>query len=198
MLLLESVYQKLNQPGKGIGILKTYVSQFPDDIPTRKRYVRLLLTQDSYDAASQEIIKLITREAGNLKLKRALAYCYQKTEKYGEAILILKELLKQEPESVDDLRALLSCLDKVGNRRSAVLLLESALKFLKHTPDLLLTLGSLYAKQKEYEKAADVFRSVIDMDPRNWKGYYNLGMVYKKTGNTVFAEKFLNRARQFQ
>jgi tetratricopeptide (TPR) repeat protein len=198
MLLLESVYQKLNRPEKCIDILKTYVSQYPEDIPARKRFVRLLLTRDSYEAAASEIIRLITREAGNLKLKRALAYCYQKTEKYGDAILILKEVLKQEPESVEDLRALLFCLDKIGNRRSAILLLESALKFLKRTPDLLLTLGSLYAKLKEYEKAADVFRSVIDMEPRNWKGYYNLGMVYKKTGNTVFAEKFLNRAKEYK
>ncbi|MEJ2663686.1 MAG: tetratricopeptide repeat protein [Spirochaetia bacterium] len=198
MLLLETVYKKLKLPKKGIGILKTYVSLFPEDIATRKRFVRLLLGENKYNEAAREITKLVTRETGNLKLKRALAFCYQKTERYGEAILILKEVLKQEPESVEDLRVLLFCLDKIGNRKTAILLLESALKFIKPTPGLMLTLGSLYAKQKDYEKAANIFRDVIEMDPQNWKGYYNLGMVYKKSGNTAFAEKFLQRAKQYR
>ncbi len=197
-LLLATVYRKLAKPKQEIQVLKSYVMIFTDDIATRKRYVRLLLQEDRHSAAAGEIVKLITREADNLKLKRALAYCYQKLEKYGEAILILKELLKQDPESVDDLRALLFCLDKMGNRRSAILLLESALKFLKETPELLLTLGTLYAKQKDYEKASQVFREVIDLKPKDWKGYYNLGMVYKKTGNTEFANKFLARAEEFR
>ncbi|MBN1798972.1 MAG: tetratricopeptide repeat protein [Spirochaetales bacterium] len=197
-LLLAAVYRKLAKPKQEIQVLKQYVVIFTDDISTRKRYVRLLLQEDKYSIAAGEIVKLITREAGNLKLKRALAYCYQKLQKYADAILIFKELLKQDPESVDDLRALLFCLDKMGNRRSAILLLESALKFLKETPELLLTLGKLYAKQKDYEKASRVFRRVIDSRPEDWQGYYNLGMIYKKTGNTEFADKFLKRAEEYR
>jgi tetratricopeptide (TPR) repeat protein len=197
-LLLATVYEKLKNSQKEITVLKDYVTIFTDDIPARKRYVRLLLSDSSYSNAAQEITKLITREPNNLKLKRALVFCYQKIKNYANAILILKELLKQEPESVDDLRVLLFCLDKVGNRRSAILLLESALKFLKETPELLLTLGTLYAKQKEYEKAINIFRKIIDLTPEDWQGYYNLGMVYKKTGNTEFAEKFLARAEKYR
>jgi tetratricopeptide (TPR) repeat protein len=197
-LLLAGVYRKLKKPKQEIQVLKKYVTIFTDDIATRKHYVRLLLQNNRYSDAAAEIIKLITREADNLKLKRALAYCYQKLQKFAEAILILKELLKQNPESIDDLRALLYCLDKMGNRRAAILLLESALKFLDETPDLLMTLGKLYAKHKDLEKAAQIFRRVIEVNPKHWEGYYNLGMVYKKTGNTEFADKFLARAKEYR
>jgi Flp pilus assembly protein TadD len=63
---------------------------------------------------------------------------------------------------------------------------------------LLLILGVLLYQDGDLERAATAFRKAIALSPRGWRAYRNLAMVYRKTGNTAFAETFMARAAEYR
>ncbi|MBN1524377.1 MAG: tetratricopeptide repeat protein [Spirochaetales bacterium] len=198
LLLLADVYDCLKKTKQERETLKKYIDLYTDDIPVRKKYVRLLLAENLYSLAAPQLSTLLTHEPNNKMLKKTLGVCYQKTGKFSEAIIIFKDLIKEDPKSVTYLRQLIFCLDQMNNRKAAILIMESAVKYLKETSDLLLPLGVLYVKEKNFEKATDIFRKVISANPKDWRAYMNMGMVYKKMKNKSFADKFLKKAEELR
>ncbi|RPJ08061.1 MAG: hypothetical protein EHM28_05315 [Spirochaetaceae bacterium] len=198
LLYLSEVYEHLQNRKAQRETLKTYIKFYADDVPERKKYVRLLLADAMYREAGEQLSSLLTLEPKNTVIKKTLGVCYQRSGNYVEAILVWKELIRQEPKSIPNLRQLIYCFDRLGNRLTAIKILQSAVKYLKETSDLLLPLGVLYVKERDYERATSIFRHIIDSNPRDWRAYFNLGMVYKKQKNKAFADRFIEKAMELR
>jgi len=76
--------------------------------------------------------------------------------------------------------------------------LESFMKQHGESLSLILMLGVLQFQESLLEKAAATFRAAVSIAPRDWRANRNLGMVYRKMGNDLFAEKFLQKARDLE
>ena len=137
-------------------------------------------------------------EPRNLRLKSALAVCYRRTGKYAEALILLRELLTDSPSSVEHMKAAVYCLDRMGARGVAMKALTSFMAEHGESLSLILMNGVLQYQEKAFEKAAETFRKAVSLSPTDWRANRNLGMVYRKMGNTLFAEKFLQKAREYQ
>ena len=198
LLLLDEVYERLEKPGRQIEVLRKFCALFPDEIEYRKKHVRLLLQESRYGEAAAGLEKLIAREPANRSLRRALGTAYVKSKRYADAFLVWRELVTRDPTSIISLRQLIYCLAKMKRLAMAVRILEKAVRFLKKESSLLLPLGVLYARSREYEKANQTFRTLISLHPRDWRAYHNLGMLARRTGNKSLAENFLERARRYR
>ncbi len=170
------------------------LSIVPDDRPTRRRLVRLLLEQDAYAEATEHIATLLPMEPRNAKLKSALAVCYRRTGRYPEALVILRDLLAESPDAVELMKAAVYCLDQDGRAGHGY---QGGGKLLKEHGDtlsLLLMLGVLQYQDNALEKSSATFRKAVSLSPHDWRANRNLGMVYRRMGNESFAEKFLAKA----
>ena len=201
LVSLLAIYRESGRKKDSRRTYERYLKHYPEDQAARREYIPLLYELGSFRAASREIILLLPHESHNLRLKKMLAACYRKTKKYREAIILLKELLREQPRSLDMLRSLVFCLEESGQPKIAVQLLEKARGFFRNEARLLLPLGALYFKHNELEKAAAAFRQVVSAPKKIsqeelWKAYRNLGLVYRKSGSPEFAEKFLSRAAE--
>jgi Flp pilus assembly protein TadD len=49
-------------------------------------------------------------------------------------------------------------------------------------------LGFLLAQSEKYSEAATHFRKVVDLDPENAEGHFNLALAYAKAGKTAAAQ----------
>ena len=92
------------------------------------------------------------------------------------------------------MKAAVYCLDRMGARAVGMKALESFMKQHGESLSLVLMLGVLQFQENALEKAAETFRKAVSLSPQDWRANRNLGMVYRKMGNDVFAEKFLAKA----
>ena len=191
---LAAVYEALGKHDKERDALVRYLDMDPDDKEARRRLVRLLLQMESFADAGEQIAKLLPMEPRNAKLKSTLALCYRRSGRYAEALVLLRDLLSTSANSEDLIKAAVYCLDKIGARTVGIKTTESFMKHNGESLSLLLMLGVLHFQENSMEKSAEVFRRAIALSPRDWRANRNLGMVYKRMGNTDFADKFLAKA----
>jgi len=198
LLALGEVYESLGKTDRLGEVYARYLEIKPDDRRTRRRLVRLLLEQEAFEAAAGQIALLLPVEPGNARLKSALAVCYRRTGKYAEALILIRELLIDSPSSVDHMKAAVYCLDRMGARAVALKALASFMTEHGESLSLLLMRGVLQYQEKTLDKAAETFRRAVSLSPTDWRANRNLGMVYRRMGNDLFAEKFLQKAREYE
>ena len=195
---LAEVYKALGNSLREIEIRRTYLRLRPNEADVRKRLVRLLLASQSFAEAAEEIARLLPSEPHSRKLRSLLALCYRRSGRYAEALVLLREFLRSEPKSEELAKGAVYCLDRMGNRPLAVAFLKGFMKEQGERLSLLLILGVLLYQDGDLERAATAFRKAIALSPRGWRAYRNLAMVYRKTGNTAFAETFMARAAEYR
>jgi tetratricopeptide (TPR) repeat protein len=198
LLLLDQVYANLKRYTDEILVLKEYCGRFPAETYYLKKYVRLLLFEARYAEAVNGLEKLITREPGNIRHRRTLGIVLLKAGNYSDALIIFKELITREPKSVFYLRQLIYCLVKLKKLATAVSILEKASRFMKNETAILLPLGVLYGRTKQFEKAGEIFRAVLGIDAGDWRAYHNLSMLAKRMGNRALSKSFLRKAQGLQ
>jgi tetratricopeptide (TPR) repeat protein len=141
---------------------------------------------------------LLPRQRNNRALRRTLAGCYLMGKHYRDAAVLYRELLRDEPGSIVLLRALVRCLDRMRNYRAAIDLLEKADPYFKGHVEVLLPLGVLYIKVRDYERAQAALRRVLAAAPKDWRAHHNLAHAYQKAGQEVFARRFFENARKYR
>jgi Flp pilus assembly protein TadD len=198
LLALAGVYESLGRQDRRGETFRAYLEIHPEDRKARRQLVRILLELDAFADAAEQIAKLLPLEPNNVKLKSTLAVCYRRTGKYPEALVLLKDLLSESPASQELIKAAVFCLDKMGARAVGVRALESFMKQHGESLSLILMLGVLHFQADSLSKAAETFRKALSLSPKDWRANRNLGMVYKKMGNDIFADKFLAKASQYR
>jgi tetratricopeptide (TPR) repeat protein len=195
---LADVYAALGKRDKLPDVFRRYLSIAPADRAVRRRFVRLLLELDDFSGAAEQISALLPVEPDNARLKATLAVCYRRTGRYADALVLLKDLLSDAPSEAEHLKAAVYCLDRMGSRGTAVRVLEGFMRQNGDSLPLLLMLGVLRFQEGSLEKATSAFRAALSIEPRDWRANRNLGMVYRRMGNETFAEKFLQKARDYR
>jgi tetratricopeptide (TPR) repeat protein len=198
LMALAGVYEVLGKAKQQGEIVTRYLRLHPEDRKTRRRLIHLLLAREAFADAAEHITVLLPLEPRNAKLKSTLAVCYRRTGRYAEALVLLKDLLSDAPDSPELLKAAVYCLDRMGARAVGARALESFMKQHGESLSLLLMLGVLDYQAGSLEKSAQTFRQALSLSPRDWRANRNLGMVYRKMGNDTFAEKFLAKAGEYR
>ncbi len=191
---LAGIYEANGKSKQERDALLRYLSLDPDDKGARRQLVRLLLRMQSFADAAEQIAKLLPLEPRNTKLKSTLALCYRRSGRYAEALVILRDLLSTDQDSVELMKAAVYCLDKIGARKVGIKAMESFMKQNGESLSLLLMLGVLHYQENTLEKSAELFRRAVSLSPQDWRANRNLGMVYRRMGNTEYADKFLEKA----
>lgn len=90
-------------------------------------------------------------------------------EKFEEALELLEELYKNEPNSENVKNSLIDTLLSYGGYHNDVYLLE-------------------------FEKAKNIFNRIIEIDPKNYRAYYNKGIAYFNLNEIEKAKKLYEKA----
>jgi tetratricopeptide (TPR) repeat protein len=188
----------MGEEEKIISAYSNYLSVYAQDYERRKEFIQYLMDGEKYSLAIDEILKYLPYKKDSKKLQKMLAICYRKIEDYPEAIIIYRNLLREDPANEEYVLGFVYCLDKNGEVEQAVSLLEKAQSFFKPSATLLLIFGVLLYRRGDTENALSKFREVLDINPRDWRAYKNIGLVYKKKGMNSMAEKFFTHASRYQ
>lgn len=99
---------------------------------------------------------------------------------YEQAVKVLKNLLKKQPEALEALAVLGSVYIRNGKLSEAKETYEKILELDTNNIDAINNLGVIYRRLKRYEDSLKVLQSVVDLGNESDTVYYNLGSTYKE------------------
>jgi tetratricopeptide (TPR) repeat protein len=175
-----------------------YLRLYPQAARVRREYAELLFGRKDFARAAGEIEQLLPRQPRHAGLRRMLARSYRGCRRNAEAVLLFRDLLRENPSSEELLRELALALAASGSQPSAVALVRKATQAFPKRPGLHVLLGGLYLKTRDLERAAQTLRQAVASFPSDWRLARSLGLVYRRQGNSAFAERFLERSRKLR
>jgi len=183
-----------------LGLLcKKYLKLEPHDLEIRTAYIQHLYADEKYQSALKQIEAVLPYAQDSRYLNRIRAICYRKIKDYNQAAVIYRGLLQQEPEKEEYLRPLVFCLSKTGRKTQAIKLLSAAIAYLPSPSfNLYLIYGVMQYKAGNSSAALEAFRSAQEVEPRDWRAYYNVAEIYRQRGMDQFAQRFYERAENLK
>ncbi|PJZ68878.1 anaphase-promoting complex, cyclosome, subunit 3 [Leptospira perolatii] len=150
---------------------------------------------------NEESVKYLemAKQAGatDPELFRAIADSFEKMNLGEQSIDALQKSLKYNPNDIDTLFQL---AETYYNRGDLLAAEETYRRIVSSTPGdsftetALLNLGVVLDQMERYGEAVTALNRVLDINPKNAKAYYNLGLVYKHSGNGTQAIENFRKA----
>lgn len=135
------------------------------------------------DEAIANYEKLIGLNYDDVNIYQSLSALYASQEKGEKAKEVIEKGKKRYPESNAFLIGEINYLLKEGDTKAAIDKMNEAVSNEAHAENasLYFALGTSYEKIEEAgmkEKAAEYYQKAIDIDPKYFDAYYNLGALY--------------------
>ncbi len=157
----------------GINILEGILEKRPDDVKTLNLFIDACTKSGDYAKAEKSLRHLITLETDNLTHHERLGYVFLKKGAFGNAISefkiiiddyaqkhefdkikkIVQDILEADNKNIDAHTMLIDVYEKTGNEGG---------KIAEY-----LSIADIYLEQSDLEKAANVYREVLKIDPNN-------------------------------
>jgi Flp pilus assembly protein TadD len=111
-----------------------------------------------------------------------------------DAIIVLREFLRERPRLVEPRLSLAELLAEGGDHDGAIDELSTALGVAADGAPVLVRRGALYARMGQPKDAERDFREAIKRDPKHWPAYRYLGVTRLRLGRPEDAEAALREA----
>jgi tetratricopeptide (TPR) repeat protein len=172
-----------------------YLELWGDNRGIRRERALLLVRRKDFKRAATELEIFLPWEPENPTLRRLLAYCYRKTDRYREAAFYLKGLLKEKPGDTELLLEYTGCLTRAGATRYAVMVLEKAKELFTNLPfEVILSLGDILRKEKKIERAFDIFREAAAKSPKDPRPYQRMAAMARELGDIEGTRRYSREA----
>lgn len=194
VLALGSLYSQSNQDEKAITLYKNYQREYGPNVHLAEVLSQKYMEQEKYDLAYEQlqILENYSDDALNAKMKMALILIEQK--KYKDAIVKLKDVLRQVPES-DKIRFYLAAVYEETNQTS------DAIEHFMKVPASSQFYGEsrvhaayLYKQEKKNDEALAVAKEGIDARQDIPQLYAVYASILDEKGEDKEAKKILTTA----
>ncbi len=191
---LEKVERTID-PERRAEILEQARAFAPGDRRIRLRLLEEYKSLKKWPKAAQLLEEMI-REEDDPKLLVDLLEVHESTPNPNGVISVLRRLLARDPQSTELRFRLARTLEKNDKRDEAIKQYEILLDRIKPDEKLTIykTLGYLYSKSHQVDKAIDAYLKAIELDKKDVNLYYNLAGLYEKAGDKNRANQYLGEA----
>jgi tetratricopeptide (TPR) repeat protein len=127
-----------------------------------------------------------------------LARAHLLNKEESQAREIAKKALEIKPDFLDARKFLYGMFIQTKDYDSAINTIQGYLRFNSQDKFNLTTLGEVYAIKGDEAQARTTFQKIIDLDPKDPQGHYQLALLGLKTKKTDEALKYADKALQVQ
>ncbi len=188
---LGQVYLKTGEPTRAIEEFQAAIRLKPH-LAEAERLIhsaREKSNQGEEEKAFQELEAQAKREPKNADIHTTYAEELVERDRLEEALKEAELALKLDSRQGHAYCALGRIASRQGNEAAAQKYLETALRFDNTDDDALTSLGDLAMKAKDYRRASDYYRRVVNLVPEQVEGHKKYLAALKVLGNTGRAEK---------
>jgi tetratricopeptide (TPR) repeat protein len=112
-------------------------------------------------------------------IKRSLAILLIKMDRKEQAARVLEQITSSNPQDTENRILLAKVYSSLGRNDEAVAIYQQLLE-IKEDHDTLLMLGTLYAQNKEYEKAQKILNRLVRLEGDSYLAHYYLARLYRE------------------
>lgn len=173
---------------------RAYLGRWGDNAAIRADFVRYLVSREEWAEAADEAERLSA--LGNAPIgERHVAFYRRKAGQYRQAAILYRNMLRKKPDDQVMLANLVFCLDRMGETGSALALMREANRAFKPTAAALLIEGRLAARSGNADAALASFRRVVDLFPKDARGWEEISEIYRRQGVAEMAALYAQKAR---
>lgn len=194
MRTLASLLINLGRNQEAIGLIEEIIALNPTDLYAKIYLADLYVKIGEEDRAMEMYQNILVEDPENLRVMQTLGLLYARKREYGKARDILEKLVALNSQSYHGYYYLANLYRELRFFDKAAAAYQKALS-LNWSAHLALELGELYMEQQQYDKAIDLFRSVLEADETNEKAKKHLASIYLRQGKIDQAIKELEELR---
>lgn len=151
----------------------------PDDVPTRREWIRCLSMNNQWDEAAEQLQKLMEEQRSNpmllAELKLQLAYAYAQQKNYDGAIEIFEEQVREYGDSAE-LQSNLSYLyEHSGRLEKALAAADTAIEYAPDVPEHHNNRGVALRSLHQLKEAESAFARAVQLQPGFTLARFNRG-----------------------
>lgn len=178
-LALSSLHESRNEKERAIGILRKYLENIdPRNREIRRQLVRLHVESKDYNAAMQELDRLIAEDPSDLDAQLRLAIILGEKKDYTKAINTLTLILKARPAELKVRDYLGYIYEEAKETEKAI---EAYTLNVQLEPTYFeghLHLGLLYYRLKKFPDAMEHLERAIALNPKQPEPHIVMGLAY--------------------
>ena len=145
-------------------------------------------------AALRAVKEIENQEAGNYIIQLRLGWLYYLSGLYNESVDYYKKAAQLSPQAVEPLMGMTYPLGAAGKNDDLLRAYQRVLGIDPHNYTALSRLAWLTYLKKDYAKAADAYRKLVDLYPTDVEMLLGLGYSLKMSGKTSDAQAYFNKA----
>lgn len=164
--------EKLKMEGKHEDAIKTVESILHDDLHCTEAFEEIgdnYLSLREYDKAKKALKRALKLNGRSANANYLLGFLYSAIGDFKQSIKYLEVSDNYESNHPEILRCLGWSLYHDGQRQRGVVLLERALNLSPRDALILSDLGVCYLNSKKFDRAATLFRKILEIEPENEK-----------------------------
>lgn len=187
---LADAYRKAGLYDDAIEVCKKGLEKHPSYTSARVVLGRVYIEKNKFDEAIQELKKVESVDTDNIMVHTMLGNMYLKKKMYAEAVEQFQRVLSINPEDVETQEKLKDALsakqettrtdtkEEKKEQEESGKKQEKAAEKPKIDIQKSLKAAELYTKKEDFEKAIEVYKELLDMDPENMIVQQRLREVY--------------------
>ena len=183
------------KPDRKLKLLEEAHKFAPNDMRVTEELIRQYKALKKWPQAAA-LLEQLAKNKTDQKVLFELLEVYRAMGNAAKSASMLQKLVKLNPDNLDLWFQLADLYEKQGKLKQEIKVYEALLPRVpkKRRLDLYKTLGYLYSKTHQTDKAISMYLKAEAMDKKDVNLYYNLATLYEKKGNKEKADLFLSKA----
>ncbi len=132
-----------------------------------------------FEEAQEAYEKALLCDEESDYIKRNLAILLIRMDRKEQAARAFEQIISRNPQDVGNRVLLAKVYSSLGRNDEAVAIYQELLE-IKEDHDTLLMLGTLYAQNREYDKAQKILNRLIQLEGESYLAYYSLARLYRE------------------
>ncbi len=161
-----NIYVRAKMFRQAVPALKTYTRLQPKSVEGSVLYVKALSGASADSEVVKEAKRSLKLDSSNVDVWRMLAESQVETKEFADALKSYEALKRRKAFKPEDQGKMGIALFRLGSDEDALKALTEAIATDSTNCDAYFSLGSIYMKKKDYEKAAAMFDKRISCDPK--------------------------------
>jgi tetratricopeptide (TPR) repeat protein len=180
-----NIYLRAKMFKQSVPALKTYTQLKPKSVEGSVLYVKALAGASDDPEVVKEAKRSLKLDSSNVDIWRMLAQSQVETKEFSDALASYEALKRRKAFKAEDQAKYGLALFRLGRDEEALKSLTEAVTTDSTNCDAYFSLGSIYMKKKEYDKAAAMFDKRIACDPKSMSlaAYLNDAASHMQTKN---------------
>ncbi len=150
------------------------------------------------ETASEHIHKALQQDSASSYLLKELCMIYFQQKKNREALEVVENLLKKDPEDIEALILQGRIRQELKQFHEAKQTYEKVIAKDPKRENIYLLLGRLYMQDKEDDPAYRVYKNLVELFPGSYTGHFFMGKILVRKGKLDEAEQEFKQTLKLQ